>query len=119
MFTKKLIFNYNAQELLLATSRLTFALDVWVALILIMELIVLLFLIKKTQYNIFQPIVLGLHDYTSTCSTNNHDIIPHHFWLPFSLEPTIEHKPSYNFHSLISYNITFGPSHPNRLNCKV
>jgi hypothetical protein len=30
-------FNYNAQELLLVASRLAFALDAWVALILIME----------------------------------------------------------------------------------
>jgi len=43
MFIKNSIFNCNAQELLLATSRLTFALDAWVALIFIMELIVVLF----------------------------------------------------------------------------
>jgi len=35
MFIKDLICNYNAQELLLATSRLDFALYAWVALILI------------------------------------------------------------------------------------
>jgi hypothetical protein len=50
------------------------------------------------QQKIFQLIVLGLHDYTSTCLTNNYDTIPHHSWLPFSQEPTIEHRPSYNSH---------------------
>jgi hypothetical protein len=47
MFIKNLIYNYNANELLLAASRLTFALDAWVALILIMELFVVFLLIKK------------------------------------------------------------------------
>ncbi len=84
MFIKNLIYNYNAQELLLATTRLAFALDAWVALILIMELTVVLLLAeKKMQQKRFQPIVLGLHDYISTCSTNNYDTILHHHWLPF------------------------------------
>jgi hypothetical protein len=47
MFIKYSIYNYNAQELLLAASRLTFALDAWVALIFIMELIVVLLLVEK------------------------------------------------------------------------
>jgi hypothetical protein len=64
MFIKNLIYNYNAQELLLTASILAFALDAWVTLILIMELtIVLLLAGKKMQQKIFQPIVLGLHDY--------------------------------------------------------
>jgi hypothetical protein len=44
MFIKKLISNYNAFSNAL---RLIFALNAWVALILIMELIVLLLLAKK------------------------------------------------------------------------
>jgi hypothetical protein len=47
MFIKNLICNYNEEELLLATSRLTFALDAWVTLVFIMELIVVLLLAKK------------------------------------------------------------------------
>jgi hypothetical protein len=47
MFIKKLIYNYNAKELLLATSKLAFALDAWLALILIIELIVVWFLVEK------------------------------------------------------------------------
>jgi hypothetical protein len=37
MFIKNSTFNYNAQELSSVASRLAFALDAWVALILIME----------------------------------------------------------------------------------
>jgi len=78
MFIKNSICNYNANELLLAASRLAFALDVWLALILIIKLIVVLFLAgKKNVHKKFQPIVLSLHDYTSICLTNNYDIIPH------------------------------------------
>ncbi len=47
MFIKNSIYSYNAQELLLVASRLAFALDAWVALILIMELIVVLLLVEK------------------------------------------------------------------------
>jgi hypothetical protein len=47
MFIKNLIYNYNAEELLLATSKLAFALDAWLALIFIMELIVVLLLAAK------------------------------------------------------------------------
>jgi hypothetical protein len=47
MFIKNSICNYNADELLLATSRLAFALDVWGALILIIKLIVVLFIAEK------------------------------------------------------------------------
>jgi hypothetical protein len=47
MFIKKLICNYNAHELLLATSKLAFALDALIRLIFIMELIVVLLLVKK------------------------------------------------------------------------
>ncbi len=47
MFIKKSICNYNAHELLLGASRLAFALDAWVALILITELVVVLFLVQK------------------------------------------------------------------------
>jgi hypothetical protein len=43
MFIKISICNYNVKKLLLIASRLAFALDAWVALILIMELIVVLF----------------------------------------------------------------------------
>jgi len=50
-----------------------------------MELIVVFLLAKKqTQQKKFQTIVLGLHDYISTCSTNNYDTISHHYWFPFS-----------------------------------
>ncbi len=47
MFIKKLICSYNAHELLLDAPRLTFALDAWVALVFIMELIVVLLLAEK------------------------------------------------------------------------
>jgi hypothetical protein len=47
MFIKKLIYNYNAEELLLVASRLNFSLDAWVTLIFIMELIIVLRLAKK------------------------------------------------------------------------
>jgi len=47
MFKKNLICNYNVHELLLAISILAFALNAWVAVILIMELIVVLFSTKK------------------------------------------------------------------------
>jgi hypothetical protein len=78
MFIKNLICNYNAQELLLIASRLTFALNAWVTLILIMELTIVLLLVgKKMRQKIIQPIVLGLHDYISTCSTNNYNTILH------------------------------------------
>jgi hypothetical protein len=50
MFIKKSICNYNADELLLAASILAFALNVWVALILIIKLIVVLFIAKKKMY---------------------------------------------------------------------
>jgi len=42
-----LIYNYNAEELLLATSKLAFFVDAWLALIFIMELIVVLLLVVK------------------------------------------------------------------------
>jgi len=79
MFIKNLICNYNGHELLLATSILAFALNAWVALILIMELTVVLFLTKKCATKDISTHCLGLHDYTSTCSTNNYDTILHHF----------------------------------------
>jgi hypothetical protein len=47
MSIKKIICNYNAQNLLLVASKLTFALDAWVALIFIMELTIILFLVEK------------------------------------------------------------------------
>jgi hypothetical protein len=47
VFIKKSIYNYNAQELLLVASRLIFALNAWVALILIMELTMALLLVEK------------------------------------------------------------------------
>jgi hypothetical protein len=47
MFIKKLIYDYNANALLLATSKLAFALDAWLALIFIMELTIVLFLATK------------------------------------------------------------------------
>jgi hypothetical protein len=47
MFIKSLIYNYNAQELLLIASRLIFALDAWIALIFIMELTMVLLIIEK------------------------------------------------------------------------
>jgi hypothetical protein len=52
------------------------------------------------RHRISQPIILGLHDYSSTCSTNNYDTITCHSWLPFSQEPTIKHGPSYDSHYL-------------------
>jgi hypothetical protein len=85
MFIKNSICNYNAQELLLVESRLTFALDAWVALKLIMELSVVLLLTgKKNATEDISTLILGLHDYSSTCSTNNYDTIPCHSWLLFS-----------------------------------
>ncbi len=101
MFIKNSICNYNAQELLLVASKLAFAIDAWVTLILIMELTKLLLLAQKQ--NAIKEIsthCVDLHDYISTYWTNNYDTIPHHFCLPFSQEPTIEHGPSYNSHSL-------------------
>jgi hypothetical protein len=74
MFIKKSIYNYNAYELLLATSRLAFVLDAWGALILILELIIILLLVEKE--NATKDI--SAHCYTSICSTNNYDTIPHH-----------------------------------------
>jgi hypothetical protein len=50
MFIKNSICNYNVDELFLAASRLAFALDVWVALILIIKLIVILFIVEKKMY---------------------------------------------------------------------
>jgi hypothetical protein len=47
MFIKKSNCNYNALEFLSNASRLIFALDAWVALIVIMELIVVFFLAEK------------------------------------------------------------------------
>jgi len=47
MFIKKLIYDYNANALLLATSKLAFSLDAWLALIFIMELTIVLFLAIK------------------------------------------------------------------------
>jgi hypothetical protein len=87
MFIKKSICNYNAHDLLLATSRLAFVLDAWVIIVnSIINIIMTLHLTeeKKDMTKKFQPIVLGLHDYTSMCSTNNYDTIPRHSWLPFS-----------------------------------
>ncbi len=82
-----------------------------------MELtIVLLLAEEKMQQKIFQPIVLGLHDYTSTYSTNNYDTIPHHYWLPFS---PLNIDLLIILIILIFYNITFGPFHPNKIDCKV
>jgi len=85
-----------------------------------MELIVALLLAKKenTTKDI-STIILGLHDYTSTCSTNNYDTIPHHSWLSFSQESTIEHDLFIIFIILISYNITFNLFDPNRIDCRV
>jgi hypothetical protein len=104
--------------LLSPASKLAFAIDAWVALIFIMELTIILFLTKKkTQQKRFRPIILGLHDYISTCTTNNSDTIPHHSWFPFSLELTIEHKPSYNFHSfdIFQHHFQLFPSKNDRL----
>ncbi len=47
MFIKKLIYNYNAQELLLTAYILIFALDAWVPVMLIMELTMVLLLVEK------------------------------------------------------------------------
>ncbi len=47
MFIEKSICSYNAQELLLAASQLTFALNAWVVLIFVMEVIVVLLIAKK------------------------------------------------------------------------
>jgi hypothetical protein len=79
MLIKNLFCNYNAQELLLIASRLVFALCTG-HINIIMEFIVVLLLVEKENvwHNIFQLIVLGLYDYTFTCSTNNYDTIPHH-----------------------------------------
>jgi hypothetical protein len=57
MFIKNLICSYNAHELLLATSILAFALNAWVALIFIMQLIVVLLLTqKKRDKRYFNPL---------------------------------------------------------------
>jgi hypothetical protein len=47
MFIKNLICNYNVEELLLAPSKIVFALDAWVVVILIIELTILLLLTDK------------------------------------------------------------------------
>jgi hypothetical protein len=47
MFIKNSICSYNAQELLSNASRLAFALNAWVALILIMELTIVLLPAEK------------------------------------------------------------------------
>ncbi len=47
MFIKKLIYNYNAQELLLIAYILIFALDAWVLVMLIMELTMVILLTEK------------------------------------------------------------------------
>jgi hypothetical protein len=121
MFIKDLIYNYNAQELLLTASRLVFALYAWVALILIMELIVVLLLVgkkKNTQHKRFQPIVLGLHDCTSTRSTIDYDTTFLSLLAPFlTQKPTIEHRLSYNSHFLylLQYHFWPFPSRQDRL----
>jgi hypothetical protein len=62
MFIKNSICNYNALELLSNASRLIFALDAWVALILIMELIVLLLVAEKE--NMIKDIATHCFGYT-------------------------------------------------------
>jgi hypothetical protein len=79
MFINFLICNYNTHELLLTTSILAFALNAWVALIFIMELIVVLLLTQKNATKDISTHCLGLHYYISSCSTNNIDTILHHF----------------------------------------
>jgi hypothetical protein len=54
MFIKNSICNYNAKELLLVTSILAFAVNAWVALIFIMELIVVLLLVEKENVILFK-----------------------------------------------------------------
>jgi uncharacterized membrane-anchored protein len=57
MFIKNSIYSYNAEELLLATSKLTFALNACVTSILVMELIVVLLLgLKKHENRYFNPL---------------------------------------------------------------
>ncbi len=67
------------------------------------------------RQNRSQPIVLGLHDYTSICSPII--IAPHHSWLLLSQEPTIEHGPSYNSHflDLLQHHFWPFPSTQDRL----
>jgi hypothetical protein len=84
MFIQLLIYNYNAYELLLVASKLAFAFKCMGHINTYNGIVVLLLIEKEKRQKIFQPIVLGLHDYTSICSTNNYDIIPRHSWLPFS-----------------------------------
>ncbi len=85
-----------------------------------MEWIVILLLAKKE--NVTQeiwPIVLGIHDYSSTWLTNNYDTI-------FIIIGSLSHNnPPLNIDLplilifLISYNIAFNPSHPHKIDIKV
>jgi len=121
MFIKNLIYNYNAHELLLIASRLVFALDACITLILIMELIVVLLLIdiafsrkKIRDKKNLNPLFWVCKCYTSTCSTNNYDTIPRHSW-----NPPLNIDPPIIIIILASYNIIFSLSHPYRIDCKV
>jgi len=67
----------------------------------------------------FRPIVLGLHDYSSTCSTNNYDAIIHHFGSFFHKNPPLNKDLPIILIFLILYNITFGLSHPHKIDYRV
>jgi hypothetical protein len=90
MFIKNSFYNYNAQELLLTTSRLAFALDACVALILIMELIMVLFIVnivfskKRCEKIKLNPLFWVCTITLPTCLTNNYDTIAHHSWFASS-----------------------------------
>jgi hypothetical protein len=122
MFIKNLICNYNALELLLwNASRLIFALDAWVALILIMEVIVLLLIAKKE--NMIEKISTHCFGYTWL----HFHLLNQQLWYNSSsfLAPFLHKNPPLNIDLpiililLISYNIIFGPSHPHRIDYRV
>jgi len=120
MFIKNSICNYNAQELLLVASKLAFAIDAWVTLILIMELTKLLFLAQK------QNAIKEISTHVWICMITFPLIEPTIMIQFLIIFASLFHKnPPLNMDLpiililLIFYNITFSLSHPYRINCKV
>jgi hypothetical protein len=118
MFIKKLLCNYNAKELLFTTSRLSF--DAWVALIFIMELIfVWLLAEKENAIRYFNPLFwVCMITFPLTQPT----IMIQFFIIIGSLShrnPPLNIDLPITLVFLISYNITFGPSHLNWIDYRV
>jgi len=109
MFIKNLIYNYNAQELLLVASRLVFAFDAWLALILIMELNVVLFIVRKKKRNRRNLTILFWVFMITLPLAQPTIMIQFFIILSFSKELTIEHGPSYNFHLKVFLQHHFRP----------